>query len=239
MEVVMVKAIILAAGLSSRMKPLTDNCPKPMLLLNGKPIMEYVINHLRKHGIVEIIITTHYFPHVIEDYFGDGSEFGVRIEYSHEKVLRNTAGSLKLAESLVGEEFLVCGGHFFLPSLNLGDLIRFHKKQGGIATIVFKNLNESNLLGFFGQGILDKDKRLIAFQEKPKYKLSHYVHTTYQIFKRDIFKFIPPKKFVSIPKFLIPRLLNQNLDVYGYCSDSELINLSNFELYARALKKIK
>mgnify|MGYP001603568236 CR=1 FL=1 len=231
----MKQAIILAAGISSRMRSLTNNVPKPMLSLNGKPIMEYVIRHLRQAGFTDIIVTVHYLPTTIMDYFYDGSKFGLNIVYSQEKILRDTAGSLKLLEDKLQDEFLVCGGHFFLPDLNLIDMVSFHRENGGLATIAFKPMMEKNLLSFFGQGLFNGSQRLIKFKEKPSNILSSFIHTTYQIYSKKVVALIPAEMPVSIPDFLIPKLLEKKLPIYGYFTNSELINFSTMELYERAL----
>lgn len=228
------QAIVLAAGISTRMRPLTNNIPKPMLLLNGKPIMEYVVRHLQQAGFTDIIVTVHYLSATIMDYFRDGSKFGVNIVYSQEKSLRDTAGSLKLLEDKLQDEFLVCGGHFFLPDLNLIDMISFHKEKGGLGTVAFKDVPEKNLLCLFGQGLFDSCLRLIKFKEKPSEALSSFIHTTYQIYSKKVVALIPAEIPVSIPDFLIPKMLENKLPIYGYFTKSELINFSTLELYERA-----
>ena len=230
----MIQTVVLAAGISSRMRPLTNNCPKPMLKFGGKPILQYVIENLRQAGIVDIIITTHYLPEVITNYFGDGSRFGVNITYSFEPRLLDTAGSLKKLKSLLKEEFLVCGGHFIMLELDFADVVRFHRDKGGIGTVVFKKLEDHNYLRFFGQGIFNADRRLKLFAEKPEIVLSSMVHTTYQIFDKRVLLYIPDNKPASIPEFLIPTLLYEGLPLYCYVAESELINISSMELYQRA-----
>ncbi|MFA6307923.1 MAG: nucleotidyltransferase family protein [Patescibacteria group bacterium] len=235
----MIQAIVLAAGISTRMRPLTNNVPKPMLELAGKPILHYVIENLRNAGIEHIIITTHYLPLVIRDYFGNGSQLNVKITYSYEENLLDTAGSLKKLESLLEDNFLVCGGHFILPTIDFNSLIEFHHSMSGIGTIVFKRLDELENLKFFGQGIFDDEERLIYFVEKPKEAISRNIHTTYQIFNKRVLKYIPKNRPVSIPDFLIPRLLSDGESLYGHFTDSELINVSTIELYKRAQEKIE
>ena len=234
----MKQVIVLAAGISSRMRPLTNDRPKPMLLLGGRPIMEYVIVYLRSAGFVDIVITTHYLPDVIMGYFGNGSNFGADITYSYEEPLLGTAGSLKLIEDRLHDEFLVCGGHFFLPALDLGDMIRFHRERGGLGTVAFKRLTDKNLLKFFGQGIFDSEQKLVGFHEKPCRVICNYVHTTYQIYRKEVVELIPSGIPLSIPDFLIPKLLERGESVYGYFTESELINVSTIELYERARKLI-
>ena len=228
------QAVILAAGISSRMLPLTKDVPKPMLLLAGKPVMEHVIKKLQYAGITEIIITVHYLPYVIKDYFGDGSGHGVQISYAYEPKRMDTAGSLKRITHLLDDSFLVCGGHFYLPQIDFDALFNAHYANDGLLTIVFKVLDDPSLLPFFGQGILAETGRLINFHEKPQQQISRLVHTTYQVFRRDALDIIPEGMPVSIPDFVIPELLRLKMPIYGYITESELLNVSNYQLYERA-----
>lgn len=229
-----VSAVVLAAGNSTRMRPLTDDRPKPMLDLAGKPVMEYVLHTLKKGGIEQVTITTHYLPQVIMDHFGDGSRLGMKISYAHEQDLMDTAGSLALLRDQVTEDVLICSGHFVLPSLNVQDLINIHRREGVAGTIAFKHLNQPDLLGLFGQGVLDERHRLAKFQEKPKQPISDLVHTTYQVYRRDVLDLLPIGRAVSIPEFLIPEMLTTGYPVHGYITDSELLNVSTPDLYQRA-----
>jgi len=216
------------------MRPLTDHTPKPMLRLQGKPMLEYVIAILRKGGIRDIIITTHYLPEVIKNYFGNGSNLDINIGYSYESQRLNTAGSLRFIQGDLNTEFLVCGGHFILPTLNVRKLIQFHQQKGGKGTIAFKSFSNQEFLPFFGQGVLDKNGKLVIFEEKPEMTISNLVHTTYQVYSKEIVDLIPKGALVSIPRFLIPTLLEKSIPIFGYITKSDLINVSTFELYERA-----
>ena len=167
------QAVILAAGISTRLRPLTDDLPKPMLPVAGRPMLEHIVEQLASCRITDIIITTHYRANRITDYFGDGTRFGVRMRYAHEAILMNTAGSLKSIADLLSDDFLVIGGNDLLPTLDVVELIRFHEEHGGIGTIVFKYLDDPALLPLFGQGVLDVDGRLVAFAATPTLRVGH------------------------------------------------------------------
>ena len=173
------KAVILAAGISSRMRPLTDHTPKPMLRIVGKPLIEWVVLSLRRGGITNILITTHYLSTVITDYLGDGAQWGVKIRYTYEPDRLDTAGSLLLARDWIGNSpFLICGGHFILPELEVEKFISFHSQKNGIGTICFKPYPDTSLLGAFGQGSLDAESRLVVFKEMPEVTFSNLMART-------------------------------------------------------------
>lgn len=228
------KAVILAAGISTRLRPLTNNLPKPMLSVMGKPMLEHIVNYLASYGIRDIIITTHYLSERIRDHFGDGDSFGVHIQYAHEDVLLNTAGSLKRLENALVTDFLVVGGNDLLPDLDIRMLYKFHSQREGIGTIVFKRLLDTKLVQLFGQGVLDVDCRLIKFQEKPTTYLSDLVHTTYQMYSPRVFHYIPCGLPFAIPVDLIPTLLDSNEIIYGYTTESPFICISTIEQFVQA-----
>lgn len=232
------QAVILAAGIGTRLHPLTDDLPKPMLPVVGHPMLEYIVRYLIFHGIRDIIITTHYHADRITDFFGNGIRFGACIRYAHESVLMNTAGSLKSIESLLFDDFLVVGGNDWLPALDIADFYRFHLRNGGIGTIVFKYLDDPELLPLLGQGILDSEDRLIAFEEKPKRFVSNLIHTTYQIYSPQALTFVPKGVSCSIPEHLIPHILAAGERIYGYRTKSNFICISTKEQYERAQQQL-
>ena len=131
------KAIIMAGGEGSRLRPLTCDCPKPMLPLMGRPLMEYALRLLQKYGINEIGATLGYLPDAIMDYFGDGEDFGARLHYYIEKNPLGTAGSVKQAENFLDERFIVLSGDG-ITDFDLSKALRFHEKKGASATLVLK-----------------------------------------------------------------------------------------------------
>lgn len=233
------RAVILAAGISTRLRPLTDNLPKPMLLVAGRPMLEHIIRHLTFYGVNDIIITTHYRAGCITNFFGNGEKFGAHIHYAHETVLMNTAGSLKSIENLLSDDFLVVGGNDLLPTLDIEDFYRFHVRNGGIGTIAFKHLDDPELLPLFGQGVLNSEDRLTAFEEKPKRFVSNLIHTTYQIYTPRALALIPEGIPCSIPEYLIHRILAADERIYGYRTKSDFICISTREQYERAQQQLK
>lgn len=177
-------------------------------------------------------------PTVITDYLGDGAQWGVKIRYTYEPDRLDTAGSLLLARDWIGDSpFLICGGHFILPELEVEELISFHFQKNGVGTICFKPYPNTSLLGAFGQGVLDAESQLVVFKEKPEVTFSNLIHTTYQVYQPSVLDLIPDDgSAYSIPDFLIPTLLGRSLSIYGYVHSGELINVSTVELYERAVR---
>src|SRR5215472_18276737 len=133
------KAVVMAGGEGSRLRPLTVKRPKPMVPIVGKPVMEHILNLLKRHGITEVVVTVQYLASNIEDYFGNGSQLGMRITYSREDVPLGTAGSVKNAEELLTEPFLVISGDA-LTDYNLGDILKFHRERKAMATLTLAHV---------------------------------------------------------------------------------------------------
>ncbi|MBE3139475.1 MAG: NTP transferase domain-containing protein, partial [Thermoplasmata archaeon] len=128
------QAVILAGGRGTRLQPLTDTVPKPMILMNGKPFLEYLIGLLKENGICEIVLLLGYLPEKITEYFGDGSRFGVKIKYSISDLSDETGTRIKKAEELLQEFFLLTYCDNYLP-LDLKKLVEFHEKQKTMASV--------------------------------------------------------------------------------------------------------
>jgi len=232
------KTVVLAAGISSRLLPLTINKPKPMLpIKDDLPIMQLVIKKLMIQGYHDIIITTHYKADVIMKHFGDGRHFGVNISYSHEADLMDTAGSLKLLENVLVDDFLVCAGSFYLLNTNLKSAESFHRKNGGVGTIVLTKM-PADYLKYYGQVLINDTNEIIVFQEKPAIPISSLVHTTYQYYSPKIFKYIQANRKQSIPTDLIPQLLKDEQKLYSFMAPpNDLVNISTVELYNTAKER--
>lgn len=205
-----------------------------MLPVLGEPMIAHIVRQLGASGLQDVTITTHFCADRIRDYFGNGSAFNVSIRYAHEDKLMNTAGSLKLLEATLRDDFLVIGGNDFLPAIDLSDVIRFHKKCGGIGTIVFKRMTDAALLPLFGQGVLDSEQRLVTFEEKPHRHVSDLIHTTYQIYNVRALRHVPANTPCSIPEYLIRRILASGKKIFGYVTESPFVCISTPELYERA-----
>jgi len=211
------KAFILAAGIGTRLKPLTDHQPKVMIKIGNKPILEHLINLCSFHGFKDIIINLHYFPEVITDYFQDGHKFGVHINYSRETIRLGGAGAMKLAEPLLkDDDFIVLNGDV-LTNVNLTEMISFHRRQQGLATFLVHNTDhplDSDLVEY-------DDNFLIKhfFRPAPGDSFQPISKTGTHIFQPEVLNFIPPHQKFSLEKELIPQLLKQDQKLYAYYSN--------------------
>ncbi|MFA6587856.1 MAG: nucleotidyltransferase family protein [Patescibacteria group bacterium] len=233
------QTIIFAAGLSTRMRPYTDTCPKPMLSVDNQPMLFYIIKQLRDAGITDITITTHYYASVISGFFGDGKSLGVSIRYAHEDKLMDTAGSLRNIAIQRNEEVLAIGGNDYLPNLDIPAFVDFHRIKKGVGTIAFIETHPPHNPRNFGQGVLDVDSCLINFEEKPEKFISPLLHTTYQIYNPEVAEYIPKDVTNSIPRHLIPALLKVHTPVYGYLAPAPFLCVSTKEEYKWACENIK
>lgn len=157
------KAVIMAGGEGTRLRPLTCTMPKPMVPVVNKPMMEHILDLLKKHDFHEIASTLWYMPEVIQDYFGDGSNYNVSIEYFIEPKQLGTAGSVKNAESFLDETFIVVSGDC-LTDINLQFAVDFHRRKGALVTIVLTEV--PNPLSY-GVVITDEKGRIVRFVENP------------------------------------------------------------------------
>jgi mannose-1-phosphate guanylyltransferase/phosphomannomutase len=156
-----VKAVVMAGGEGTRLRPLTSNQPKPMVPIAGKPCMEHIIELLREHGFEDVIVTVAFLPQAIRSYFGNGETLGVNVEYSVEESPLGTAGSVRLTADQLDDTFLVISGDA-LCDFDLGKLVKFHKKRGAAVTIGLKSVE--NPLEF-GIVVTDEEGRVERFLE--------------------------------------------------------------------------
>lgn len=204
----------MAAGVGSRLEPLTCNIPKPMVPVVNRPAMEHIINLLVQNGITQVAANLWYLPEKIRSYFDDGNKYGVKIHYSLEKDLMGTAGGVKKMEAFLDETFVIISGDV-LTDINLWELIRKHQESGALATIALKEVTDPRQ---FGVVITEQDGQIKAFQEKPKPQeaLSHLANTGIYVFEPEIFKFIPADTFYDFGKQLFPLLVEKGEKFYGY-----------------------
>jgi mannose-1-phosphate guanylyltransferase len=208
------KAMILAAGLGTRLRPLTEEISKPMVPIVNRPVMEHIVDLLARHGFHEVYVNLHYYPDVIRHHFGDGSDWGLSLGYSFEEELLGTAGGVKkLEEELRGDTFLVISGDA-LTDLDLTGLLAFHKGHGAIATLVITQVNDPSKYGV----VITGDGDLITgFQEKPSHEeaLSYVANSGIYVFQPEVFEMIPDG-FYDFGSQLFPRFLEEGIDFYGY-----------------------
>ena len=204
------KAVILCGGEGTRLRPYTYSVPKPMLWLGGRHILEYSIEHLRKSGIKNIILSVGYLKEQIMEHCGDGKEFGVNIEYFVESDPLSTAGALYPHKDLFTETFLVFMGDH-VTNINVGKFIKAHKKTGAVATIAAKKHKTSLEYGVIGAG---KDKIITGFKEKPV--VNYLLNTGMYVLEPKVFNYIEPKD--DFAKNVFPRMLkaDEKLGVYTF-----------------------
>jgi len=210
------KALILAAGFGTRLKPLTLAVPKPMIPIVNRPAMQYNIELLKKFWIKEIFANIHYFPEQIENYFGDGSHLGVKLRYSFEEVLLGTAGGVKrMAKDLaeIKDTFIVMSSDA-LTDINLQNLVSQHKKKKALVTIA---LAQAKDITHFGVVMLDGDDRVKSFQEKPKKEeaVSDLVNSGIYVMEPEVLDMIPDG-FYDFGKQLFPKLVEEKGPIFGY-----------------------
>ncbi len=201
------KAVVMAGGEGSRLRPLTINRPKPMVPLVDRPVMEHIIELLKLNGITEIVVTIQYLANVIQDHFGDGSAFGVHIDYSLEEQPLGTAGSVKNAEHLLKEPFLVISGDA-LTDFNLSQIIEFHNASGAMATLTLTRV--PNPLEY-GVIIVNEQGQVRQFLEKPSWGevFSDTVNTGIYVLDPEVFKYIERGKVTDWSKDIFPHMLTQ------------------------------
>ncbi|MCX5749353.1 MAG: NDP-sugar synthase [Candidatus Saganbacteria bacterium] len=238
------KAFIMAAGVGTRLEPLTLAIPKPLVPICNVPVMEYNIKLLKKHGIKDLTANLHYFPEQIQHYFKDGSGFGVHINYSFEETLLGTAGGIKkmaVSAHLSDREFIVLSSDV-LMDIDLKKLISFHRRKKALATIALTRVEDTSE---FGVVIRDADCKITAFQEKPKREeaLSNFANTGVYIFNREILKMIPNDNSFDFGKQLFPELAANNMPFYGMEQAGYWKDIGNIHNYKTAnfdmLKKKK
>ena len=231
------KALILAAGEGTRLRPLTLDRPKPMLPIAGRPLLEHTIEWLRSHGIAEIAINLHHQPQTIVEHFGDGSRFGVQITYSHEDPILGTAGAAKRLQQFFDATFVVIYGDV-LTDLNLAELIGFHRHKWAAVTAALYRVENPSACGLVG---IDDSWRITRFVEKPPPDevFTDLANAGVLALEPWVLSCIPPDTFYDFGHHLLPDLLASGLPLYGYpISDTTyLIDIGTPEKYERAQRE--
>jgi mannose-1-phosphate guanylyltransferase / phosphomannomutase len=228
-----VKAVVMAGGEGTRLRPMTANQPKPLLPVVNKPIMEHVLRLLKRHGFTETVVTVQFLAALVRNYFGDGEEIGMRLSYATEEMPLGTAGSVKNAqEALRDERFLVISGDA-LTDIDLTDLVRFHKENGALVTIALKRV--PNPLEF-GIIIIDEDGRVQRFLEKPTWGqvFSDTANTGIYVMEPEVLDHVAAGAPVDWSGDVFPKLLAEGAPLYGYVADGYWEDVGTHESYLKA-----
>jgi mannose-1-phosphate guanylyltransferase len=184
------RAMIMAAGLGTRLRPITYEMPKPMMPVLNRPVIEHILELLARHGFTEVIANLYWFPELIRERLGDGSRLGIELHYSEEEALLGTAGGVRNAAGFLGEEFLVISGDA-LTDVDLAAMREFHQSHDGLATLATRRVEDTSQ---FGVVITGADGRVQGFQEKPdpSEALSDLANCGIYMFGAEIFDHFPP-----------------------------------------------
>ena len=228
----LVKAVVMAGGEGTRLRPLTSNQPKPMVPIVGKPCMEHIIELLKRHGMTDVIVTVAFLPQAIRSYFGNGESLGVDIGYSVEESPLGTAGSVRLAAGRLDDTFLVISGDA-LCDVDLTQLVAFHKEKKASVTIGLKAVE--NPLEF-GIVVTDDDGRVERFLEKPSWGqvFSDTINTGIYVLEPEVLKHVPTDRPYDFSKELFPLLLEMGRPIYGCVLGGYWQDIGNLEQYRQA-----
>jgi mannose-1-phosphate guanylyltransferase len=233
------RAMVLAAGLGTRLRPITYEMPKPMVPVLNRPVMEHILRLLGRHGFTETIANLHWFPELIQEHFGDGSQLGVELSYSLEQQLLGTSGGVRNAADFLGDSFLIISGDA-LTDLDLTAMREFHESHDGVATLATKRVDDTSQ---FGVAITGADGRIQGFQEKPDpaEALSDLANCGIYMFRSEVFDFFPepgtskaagaddPAGFADWAMDVFPRLLDGDVPFYSHEIDAYWNDIGNLE----------
>ena len=231
--------MILAAGLGTRLRPITYDIPKPMVSVCNRPVMEHIARHLASHGFTDVIANLHWFPDTIRDHFGDGSAFGLSLSYSPEDQLLGTSGGVRKAADFLGDSFVVISGDA-LTDIDLTAMREFHESHDGIATLATRRVEDTSE---FGVAITDSEGRIQGFQEKPdpSEALSDLANCGIYMFRSEIFDHFPapgeskaagsddPEGFADWAMDVFPALLDGDVPFYSHEIDAYWNDIGNLD----------
>ncbi len=223
------KAIIMAGGEGTRLRPLTCNRPKPMVPVLNKPVMEHIVDLLKRHNITEIGVTLQYMPQVIQDYFGDGTDFGVKMHYFIEETPLGTAGSVKNAEEFLDDTFLVISGDA-LTDIDITKAITYHNNKNSTATLV---LARNYVPLEYGVVVTDESGMITRFLEKPSWSevFSDTVNTGIYILDPKVLTYFKSGEKFDFSKDLFPMLMKDNQPMYGHVTENYWCDIGDLSAY--------
>lgn len=230
------KAVVMAGGEGSRLRPLTLGRPKPMIPLVNKPVLSHILDLLRRHGITDVVMTLQYLAAQVKDYYGDGSNFGMNIEYSVEDVPLGTAGSVRKAMGLINDTFLVISGDA-LTDFDLGSLVDFHRAMGAAATMMLSRVQ--NPLEY---GVVQTDEvgRVVQFYEKPGWSevMSDTVNTGIYVVEPEVMSLIEGDVVCDFSHDLFRQMIQEERPLYGYVAEGYWTDIGEIDAYMRASNDI-
>jgi len=244
------KAMILAAGKGTRVRPITHTTPKPMIPILQKPVMEFLLELLRQHGFNQIMVNVSHLSEEIENYFRDGQRFGVQIAYSFEGRIEDgeligdalgSAGGLKRIQDFqpfFDDTFVVLCGDALID-LDLGEAVRRHKEKGAMASLITKRVPPDQVSSY-GVVVSDPDGRVLSFQEKPAVEdaASDMINTGIYIFEPEVFNFIPSGEPFDIGSELFPKLVEAGAPFFALPMEFEWVDIGKVPDYWQAIRSV-
>jgi mannose-1-phosphate guanylyltransferase / phosphomannomutase len=228
-----VKAVVMAGGEGTRLRPMTASQPKPMLPVVNRPIMEHVLRLVKRHGCTETVVTVQFLASLVRNYFGDGEDVGMSLQYATEEEPLGTAGSVKNAQdALRAEPFLVISGDA-LTDMDLSELVKFHQRNGALVTVALSR--KPNPLEF-GIVITGEDGRIRRFLEKPTWGqvFSDTVNTGIYVMEPEVLAEVPPGEVVDWSADVFPRLLDRGAPLFGWVGDGYWEDVGTLDSYLAA-----
>lgn len=226
------KAVILAGGKGTRLKPYTTVFPKPLMPIGDKPILEIVVRQLKSYGFDEIIMAVGHLAELIMTFFNDGSKYGIRIKYSREDKPLGTVGGLGLIKDELKETFLMMNGDV-LTTIDYSDLVEYHKRNGSVATIALKR-REVKI--DFGVADVDDSNSIVGYNEKPK--IDYLVSMGVYVFDPKVLEYIRTNEYLDFPD-LIKKLIYDGETVKGYIYDGHWLDIGRPEDYDEANRDLE
>lgn len=230
------KALFLAGGMGKRLRPLTNEIPKPMVPIMGKPLLERNMKNLKDNGISEIVISTCYKPYHIREYFGDGRQLGLKIQYVLEDIPLGTGGAIKNTEEFFDDTFIVFNSDI-LCDISIKDLIRYHRSKSAVATIAVTEVENPSLYGVIEY---DENNYVLSFTEKPDPAeiKSNYINAGIYVLEPEMLKEIPEGRAVSIEREVYPSMLEEGIKIAIYKGGSYWMDIGTPEKYIQAHRDI-
>lgn len=224
----------MAGGEGTRLRPLTCTLPKPMVPILNRPMMEHILNLLKKHGFSKVANTLWYLPDDVTAYFQDGSAFGVSMDYFIEREPLGTAGSVRNTGDFLSDTFVVVSGDA-LTDIDLSEAVAFHKQKGSLATLVLTSV--PNPLSY-GVVLTAEDGKITQFLEKPTWSqvFSDTVNTGIYILEPEVMDLVPPHQKVDFSQDVFPELLRRKAPLFGYVASGYWSDVGNLEVYRQSHK---
>ena len=226
------KAVIMAGGFGSRLRPLTMTIPKPMVPLANRPMMGHIVNLLKKHGITDMVSLLYFQPEYITNYFGDGEKHGITMKYMTAEADYGTAGSVKNAQEYLDEPFIIISGDV-LTDFDLSKAIEEHKAKGAMASIILTRVEQPLQYGIV---MTDDDGKITRFLEKPSWGevFSDTINTGIYILQPEVLDLIPEKTEFDFSQDLYPMMLANDLPLYGIIAEGYWKDVGNLSEYQQA-----